>query len=320
MLLQLKNLNVHYKVGKTDVKAVNQVNLVLREGDRLGIVGESGCGKSTLAYSILRLLAGNAQISGEILYKGQDLVSMAEDELNRIRWNKISIVFQNSMTALNPVTKIGKQIIDALMEHQQLSKDEALNRAETIVSKVGIPSHRLMEYPHEYSGGMKQRAVLALALICHPEILIADEPTTALDVVAQRQILQLFRELQNEMNLSIVVISHDISAISEISNQIAVMYAGEVMEYGPTKEVFIHSSHPYTKALVGSFPSLHRPLQQLVQIKGMTPSLSDLPEGCPFSPRCVKAKEICYAAHPMMKEVRNGVQCCCHYPEVRGAP
>ena len=316
MLLEINNLSVNYKVGKKTVKAVRDVELELEKGERLGIVGESGCGKSTLAYSILRLLADNAVMEGVINFGGQNIVALSEDELNKVRWNDIAMVFQNSMTALNPVTKIGNQIIDAVMEHQNISREDARKRAEEMLTKVGIPAHRLMEYPHEYSGGMKQRAVLALALICHPKILIADEPTTALDVVAQRQVLQLFKELQEEMDLSLIIISHDISVISEISTKIAVMYAGEIMEMGPTKEVFLNSSHPYTKALVGSFPSLHRPLKELVQIKGNTPSLSDLPKGCPFATRCTKAQSICHEVHPELKEIKPSVKCCCHFSEI----
>lgn len=315
MILEIKDLNVTFQTRSAEVKAVNGVSLNLFKGDRLGIVGESGCGKSTLAYSILQLLAANATTSGEIIYKGKNLLSLDRQELDEIRWQEISMVFQNSMTALNPVTKIGNQIMDALLEHQEVPKEEAKKRAEGIIEKVGIPKERLFEYPHEYSGGMKQRAVLALALICHPSIVIADEPTTALDVVAQRQVLQLLLELQNEMGLTLIMISHDISAISEICNKIAVMYAGQIMEYGTTRQVFRQSKHPYTKALVNSFPSLHRPLRELQQIRGTTPSLSDLPPGCPFAPRCDFARPICREQNPEIRELSDGALCKCHFAE-----
>ncbi len=315
MILEIKDLNVTFQTRSAEVKAVNGVSLNLFKGDRLGIVGESGCGKSTLAYSILQLLAANATTSGEIIYKGKNLLSLDRQELDEIRWQEIAMVFQNSMTALNPVTKIGNQIMDALLEHQEVPKEEAKKRAEGIIEKVGIPKERLFEYPHEYSGGMKQRAVLALALICHPSIVIADEPTTALDVVAQRQVLQLLLELQNGMGLTLIMISHDISAISEICNKIAVMYAGQIMEYGTTRQVFRQSKHPYTKALVNSFPSLHRPLRELQQIRGTTPSLSDLPPGCPFAPRCDFARPICREQNPEIRELSDGALCKCHFAE-----
>lgn len=314
MILEIKDLKIEFKTRTATIHAVNNVDLELAEQDRLGIVGESGSGKSTLAYSILRLLADNASVTGNITYDSHNLVSLPESSLNKLRWQNISMVFQNSMNALNPVTKIGKQLIDALQLHKNLQFNEARDIAADMIERVGIPAKRLMDFPHEYSGGMKQRAIIALALICHPEILIADEPTTALDVVAQRQVLQLLMELQEEMGLSVIFISHDISTVAEFSNKIAVMYAGEIVEYGTTYEVFNHSQHPYTEALVGAFPSLHRPIVELQEIGGYPPNMANQPKGCPFEPRCPFAENVCKLQKPDYIHCSNGSYCRCHFP------
>lgn len=316
MLLEVKNLSVDFKVGKQTLRAVNNVSFSLGERDSLGLVGESGCGKSTTAFALMRLLASNGRISGgQILLDGKDLASVPYDEIRKVRWKDIAIIFQNAMTALNPVQKIGDQIINALREHENVSKKEAIERAEYLFERVGISKSRLMQYPHEFSGGMKQRAVIALALICSPKILIADEPTTALDVVAQRQVIELLAGLQDEFNISIIMISHDISAVAEACRNIAVMYGGEIMEIGRSKDVLIQNNHPYTHALVSSFPSLHKPLSTLAQIPGGAPNLADMPVGCPFSPRCGYATELCRAKKPDYRPVRLEKLCKCHYAE-----
>lgn len=316
MLLEVKNLSVDFKVGKQTLRAVNNVSFSLGERDSLGLVGESGCGKSTTAFALMRLLASNGRISGgQILLDGKDLASAPYDEIRKVRWKDIAIIFQNAMTALNPVQKIGDQIINALREHENVSKKEAIERAEYLFERVGISKSRLMQYPHEFSGGMKQRAVIALALICSPKILIADEPTTALDVVAQRQVIELLAGLQDEFNISIIMISHDISAVAEACRNIAVMYGGEIMEIGRSKDVLIQNNHPYTHALVSSFPSLHKPLSTLAQIPGGAPNLADMPVGCPFSPRCGYATELCRAEKPDYRPVRLEKLCKCHYAE-----
>lgn len=316
MLLEVKNLSVDFKVGKQTLRAVNNVSFSLGERDSLGLVGESGCGKSTTAFALMRLLASNGRISGgQILLDGKDLASAPYDEIRKVRWKDIAIIFQNAMTALNPVQKIGDQIINALCEHENVSKKEAIERAEYLFERVGISKSRLMQYPHEFSGGMKQRAVIALALICSPKILIADEPTTALDVVAQRQVIELLAGLQDEFNISIIMISHDISAVAEACRNIAVMYGGEIMEIGRSKDVLIQNNHPYTHALVSSFPSLHKPLSTLAQIPGGAPNLADMPVGCPFSPRCGYATELCRAKKPDYRPVRLEKLCKCHYAE-----
>lgn len=316
MLLEVKNLSVDFKVGKQTLRAVNNVSFSLGEKDSLGLVGESGCGKSTTAFALMRLLAGNGKISGgQILLNGVDLAPAPYDYIRSVRWKDISIIFQNAMTALNPVQKIGDQIVNALREHEKVTKAEAIERAEYLFERVGVSKSRLMQYPHEFSGGMKQRAVIALALICNPKILIADEPTTALDVVAQRQVIELLAGLQDEFNISIVMISHDISAVAEACKNIAVMYGGEIMECGGSKDVLIKNNHPYTHALVGSFPSLHKPLSTLMQIPGGAPNLANMPVGCPFSPRCPYATELCKESKPDMRQVRLGKLCKCHYAE-----
>lgn len=316
MLLEVKNLSVDFKVGKQTLRAVNNVSFSLGEQDSLGLVGESGCGKSTTAFALMRLLASNGFISGgQILLNGVDLAAASYDEIRALRWKEISIIFQNAMTALNPVQKIGDQIINALREHEDVTKKEAIERAEYLFERVGIAKSRLMQYPHEFSGGMKQRAVIALALICSPKILIADEPTTALDVVAQRQVIELLAGLQEEFHISIVMISHDISAVAEACRNIAVMYGGEVMEQGRSRDVLIENNHPYTHALVSSFPSLHKPLSTLAQIPGGAPNLVDMPTGCPFSPRCAYATDLCRAEKPDCRRVRLDKLCKCHYGE-----
>ena len=316
MLLEVKNLSVQFKAGKNLLTAVNDVSFSLNEGESIGLVGESGCGKSTTAFALMRLLASNGRISGgQILLNGTDLVTASEDYIRSVRWKDISIVFQNAMTALNPVQKIGDQIINALRQHENVSKAEARERAEFFFEKVGVSPSRLMQYPHEFSGGMKQRAVIALALICRPKILIADEPTTALDVVAQRQVIELLMSLKQEFGISIIMISHDISAVAEACENIAVMYGGQIMELGRSRDVLIRNNHPYTHALVGSFPSLHKPLARLTQISGSTPNLADMPKGCPFAPRCVYSQEICLSSRPQARDVRCGKICACHFAE-----
>lgn len=311
MILEVNELNVKFEIEGIKHTALNDINFTLNKRESLGFVGESGCGKSTLAYSLISLLEDNGSIeNGEIKIDGIDIVKAKDKTIRQIRWRDIAIVFQNAMTALNPVEKIGKQIINALMLHEKISKKNAIKRAEELFEKVGISSERLMQYPHEFSGGMKQRAMIALALICYPKILLADEPTTALDVVAQKQVLQLLKQLQDEFDLTLIMISHDISSIAETCEKVAVMYGGEIMEIGKTNEVFLNSKHPYTQALVRSFPSIHQEIEELKQIPGYPPSLEELPKGCPFVSRCAYAQKICEIEKPKMKEFEHqSVKC-----------
>lgn len=316
MVIEVENLTVKFKVDGDYLTAVNNVSFSLGEKESLGLVGESGCGKSTTAYALMNLLEKNGEItSGKILINNKNLVDANSKQINQIRWKDISMIFQNAMTALNPVQKIGNQIINALQEHESISREDAIRRAEYIFEKVGIAKDRLMQYPHEYSGGMKQRAIIALALICYPKVLLADEPTTALDVVAQRQVIELLKSLKNELDLTMIFISHDISAVAEACEKIAVMYGGEIVEIGSTEDVFINSNHPYTYALVSSFPSLNKPIQKLYQIPGTPPNLTDLPVGCVFSSRCVYAKDICFLEKPELKLTTNDKLCKCHFSE-----
>jgi len=317
MAIEVDRLSVQFKVDNQNLVAVNNISFKLEEKESLGLVGESGCGKSTTAYALMNLLEKNGKISGgRIIINNKDIVKASEKELNKIRWKEISMIFQNAMTALNPVQKIGNQIVSAVQEHEDITREEAIKRAEYLFEKVGISKHRLMQYPHEFSGGMKQRAIIALALICFPKVLLADEPTTALDVVAQRQVIELLISLKEELNLAMILISHDISAVAEACENIGVMYGGEIVEIGRTKDVLLNSNHPYTNALVSSFPSLHKPITKLYQIPGSPPSLADLPEGCVFSSRCRYAENICFKVKPDLKRVMNGKLCKCHFAGV----
>ncbi len=314
MAIEVDRLSVQFKVDNQNLVAVNNISFKLEEKESLGLVGESGCGKSTTAYALMNLLEKNGKISGgRIIINNKDIVKASEKELNKIRWKEISMIFQNAMTALNPVQKIGNQIVSAVQEHEDITREEAIKRAEYLFEKVGISKHRLMQYPHEFSGGMKQRAIIALALICFPKVLLADEPTTALDVVAQRQVIELLISLKEELNLAMILISHDISAVAEACENIGVMYGGEIVEIGRTKDVLLNSNHPYTNALVSSFPSLHKPITKLYQIPGSPPSLADLPEGCVFSSRCRYAENLCFKVKPDLKRVMNGKLCKCHF-------
>ncbi|MGV3651444.1 MAG: ABC transporter ATP-binding protein [Devosia sp.] len=313
MLLNVEHLSVAFATEAGRLHAVNDVSFQLAAGESLGLVGESGCGKSTLGFALIRLLAENGGITGgAVRIEGEDIVPMPEDKLRALRWNKVAMVFQNAMSALSPVARIGDQIVDAVRLHQDISREEALRRAGDTFERVGVSRARLQQYPHEFSGGMKQRAMLALALVCGPSLLIADEPTTALDVVAQRQVLDLFRQLRKESGLALIMISHDISAVSEICDKVAVMYGGEIMEFGPLREVFFHYRHPYTWALINSFPSLHQPLRELVALPGAPPALSAPPDACPFVARCPHAASSCSSQRPPTVEISAGHMVRCH--------
>lgn len=313
-LLAVNNLTVDFTTGGGTVRAVDGASFSLQKGVSLGLVGESGCGKSTTAYALMRLLPRNGKIaSGEVRLSGTDLVQLSEKHLRETRWRDISMIFQNAMTALNPVLRIGDQLIDALKLHREVSRSEALHEAKQMFERVGLPQSRLMQYPHEFSGGMKQRAVIALALICRPSLVLADEPTTALDVVAQRRILELLEELRSELDNSLIMISHDISAVAETCSRVAVMYAGQIVETGPTRDTLLQSHHPYTHALVSSFPALGVKAERLPSIEGTPPDLSQTLVGCRFAPRCPFAQEICRNEAPPMVQVAPGRESRCHF-------
>lgn len=314
-LLQVRDLTVRFKSRSGgSLKAVDGVSFDLQHGHSLGLVGESGSGKSTTAFALMRLLPANGRITGgEVLLDGVDLLRLDDRALRQKRWRHLSMIFQNAMTTLNPVMRIGDQIVAALRLHRRIDRKQALEEARSMFERVGLPPSRLMQYPHEFSGGMKQRAVIALALICRPQLVLADEPTTALDVVAQRKILELLESLRQELDLSLVMISHDISAVAEACSRVAVMYAGQIVESGPTRETFLKSRHPYTHALVSSFPKLEHRAELLPSIEGTPPDLSKELVGCRFAPRCRYAKDICFQEAPPLVRLGGGRESRCHF-------
>jgi oligopeptide/dipeptide ABC transporter ATP-binding protein len=299
-LLEIKDLSVAYRTASGDVKAVERVNLSLSAGEVVGLAGESGSGKSTLAYGACRLLRPPAVITGgSVRYSGRrgaapaDILQLRQDQLHKIRWRDIAIVFQSAMNALNPVLRVRDQLVDAIHAHLKLSRDEANEKAASLLDLVGIPRQRLRSYPHELSGGMRQRVMIAMALAADPEIVLMDEPTTALDVVVQRDILAQIVELKQALGFAILFITHDLSLLLELADRIAVMYAGQLLEVGTAEEIKREPAHPYTQGLLNSFPSLRGPRRELTGIPGSPPDLRDPPPGCPFMPRCGFARPAC---------------------------
>ena len=287
-ILEVKDLNMSYKTIDGNVDAVKDVSFTVKQGESFGLVGESGCGKTSVAMSLLQLQADNGKItSGEIIFDGQNIVNLSEAELREVRWSGISIVFQGAMNSWNPVVKIGEQIREAMREHYpNKTKDENTKKILELFEIVGLEDSIIDRYPHELSGGMKQRAVIALALSCDPKLIIADEPTTALDVVIQDQILNEIRKVQDVLGLSLIYISHDIAVIAEMTDNMAVMYAGRIVERGPTKEIFANPKHSYTKSLLESTPSVVGDKVKLQSLDGEPPSLISKEKGCTFAPRC----------------------------------
>ena len=312
-LLAVRNLRVEYLTPRGAVRAVDDVSFELRRGEVFGLAGESGCGKSTIAHAITRLLKPPAHIAaGQILFAGQDVLAMDHEALRRFRWSKVSIVFQSAMNALNPVTTIGAQIADTITAHTRMSKRDALARGAELLQIVGIERSRLKSFPHELSGGMRQRAVIAIALALNPELIIMDEPTTALDVVVQKEILQQIEELKTRFGFSILFITHDLSLLVEFSTRIAIMYAGKIAELAPASELFHSPRHPYTIGLMGSFPSITGPRKELIGIPGAPPDLAAPPPGCRFHPRCPQVMAICSAVEPRLLDVGPGCRVACH--------
>ena len=299
-MLDIRDLSVVYRTPGGDVRAVDHVNLALGTGEVVGLAGESGSGKSTLAYGACRLLRAPALVTnGSVIYRGRrvtgpaDVMKMRPDELRRLRWREIAIVFQSAMNALNPVLNVRDQLLDAIHAHLKMPRDEANERAASLLDLVGIPRSRLRSYPHELSGGMRQRVMIAMALAAEPEIIIMDEPTTALDVVVQRDILAQIVELKDRLGFSILFITHDLSLLLELADRIAVMYAGQFVEVATSDEIYREAAHPYTMGLLHSFPSLRGPRRQLAGIPGSPPDLRYPPPGCPFVPRCAYARPEC---------------------------
>ena len=315
-LLKVTNLHTSFFTPAGEVKAVNGVSFSLEKGKVLGIVGESGSGKSVTAYSILQILANPGKIvDGSILYAGQELVGASKEEMSKIRGNKISIIFQDPMTSLNPVFTIGNQLMEAIMLHTGRNKQQAKERAIEMLKLVGVnePEKRINQYPHEFSGGMRQRVMIAMALACEPDILIADEPTTALDVTIQAQILDLIRDLQAQLGMSVILITHDLGVVAEMCDEVIVMYAGEVCERGTADEIFYNPKHEYTKGLLRSIPTVSDDDRRLEPIGGTPVDLLNMPDGCPFSSRCDNAMKIClgYKAKEM-KINDNHIASCWH--------
>lgn len=315
-LLRVNNLQTYFFTEEGVVKAVDGVSFTLEKGRTLGIVGESGSGKSVTAMSILRLIPSppGKVAGGEIFFKGRDLLKNTEKEMREIRGNKIAMVFQDPMTSLNPVLKVGEQIAEVITLHRNLPKRAAWEKTVEMLEKVGIPEPRMRAgcYPHEFSGGMRQRAMIAMALSCNPELLIADEPTTALDVTIQAQILDLMNQLKDEFNASIILITHDLGVVAELCDQVLVMYAGKPVEQANVQSLFENSKHPYTWGLLGSLPRLEDEQSRLEPIEGAPPDLRYLPPGCSFAPRCRRAQPLCFVELPRFRELELGHWVSCH--------
>lgn len=308
-ILEIKNLTTKLSSDRGIVTAVDNVNLELRKGEILGLVGESGCGKSMTAMSVMRLLPKNqSQIEGEILFDGKDMLKMSEKQVNEIRGNKIAMIFQDVMTSLNPLMTIGQQIMEPMMVHKNMGKSQARKEAIELLEAVGIPmpEKRVDEYPNSLSGGMRQRVMIAIALSCTPEILIADEPTTALDVTIQAQILELMKKIREKYGTSIIMISHDLGVISEMCDRAAVMYCGNIVEQGTIDQIFENPTHPYTRGLLKSIPVLDKKVDELYSIPGIVPPLYDLPSGCKFADRCLRSCNDCTEKLPELRKIEEG--------------
>jgi len=316
LLLNVKDLETHFKTPEGVVHAVNGVSFTLKEGETLGVVGESGCGKSVTMLSCLRLIPmpPGIIVAGEANFRGQDLLKISNEDLRHVRGAQISMVFQDPMTSLNPVMTIGKQMAEPLMLHLNMTREQANHRSIELLELVGIPNagDRLKDYPHQYSGGMRQRVMIAMALSCNPQILIADEPTTALDVTIQAQIVELTKRLRDEMGMAIIWITHDLGVVASIAHRVAVMYGGFIIEEADVKGLYANPTHPYTLGLIGSLPKIHdNKHTKLFSIEGMPPVLYQKPTSCPFSPRCNWVTEHCWNENPLLETVALGHRVAC---------
>lgn len=307
VILQVKDLQVEYRTDDATIYAVNGVDLTVRRNMTVGLVGETGAGKTTTALSIMNLIPDQVGVitGGAIELEGKDVLSMDDSEMNAIRGKDVAMIFQDPMTALNPVFTVGDQIAETLMIHEHLDKKEALEKAGRMLETVGIPAERAKEYPSQFSGGMKQRVVIAIGLACNPKLLIADEPTTALDVTIQAQVLEIMQDLKETYKMGLIMITHDLGIVAEICDEVAVMYAGRIVEYGTLEDVFEHTLHPYTEGLFNSLPNINDRRHQLTPIPGLMPDPSKLPEGCAFAPRCHYATDACRAKQPQKRWVSS---------------
>lgn len=307
-LLDIKDLSIRYSTDEGVVHAVEKLDLTLGHGETLGFVGETGAGKTTTALGIMQLIPSppGEIVSGEIYFEGEDLLKKSIKEMRDIRGNKIAMIFQDPMTSLNPVMTVGEQIAEMISLHESITKAESLKKAEEMLEVVGIRKERAKDYPHQFSGGMKQRVVIAIALACNPKLLIADEPTTALDVTIQAQVLELMKKLKDQYNTSMIMITHDLGVVAETCDKVAIMYAGNAVEYADKRALFLNPLHPYTKGLFNSIPDLETEQEELKVIKGLTPDPTNLPKGCPFHPRCPEVMDKCSKCKPDKYEVGQG--------------
>lgn len=313
-LLEVENLSTCFNTSKGQLKAVNGVSFDLEYGEALGMVGESGCGKTTCALSIAKLLPGEGEITGgRILLEGVDLASMTEEEIRKRRWKDVSVIFQGAMNALNPVMKVGEQISEAIVLHDKTSREEARRRTAEILELVEIPAARADNYPHEFSGGMKQRAMIAMALACNPKIVIGDEPTTALDVMVQAQILNLLEKIRKEYKMGFILITHDLSILGETCDKIAVMYAGKIVEHGTVEDIFERTAHPYTQRLIACFPNIEGARGIPEGIPGAPPNMLELSPGCSFAPRCARKQACCETREPEIRQIGEKHFAACHF-------
>lgn len=310
-IVEVKGLRVHYITDKDTVQAVNGIDLTLKKGESHGLVGETGAGKTTTALSIMQLVPDppGVIVEGEIYYKGKNIVMNTEKENQEMRGNGISMIFQDPMTALNPIMTIGKQLAEVVIKHKKVSKKEAKEVAIRMLEQVGVKRDRYDDYPHQLSGGMKQRVIIAMALLCTPEVLIADEPTTALDVTIQAQVLEIINSLIKQLNMSMLLITHDLGVVAETCDRVSIMYAGEIVESGTVREVYKNAKHPYTRGLFDSIPKLDETVEKLTPIDGQPPNAAALPKGCKFHPRCKYCQEICKTEHPPMRGDEHTYMC-----------
>ncbi len=310
-ILEIKNLHVHYITEDETVRAVNGVNLLLKQGESLGLVGETGAGKSTTALSIMQLVPYPPGVitEGEIIFQGKNLIYNTDKENQQMRGNGISMIFQDPMTSLNPIMTIGEQLVEVVLTHKKISKEEAKKQVIELLKVVGVKEDRFNDYPHQFSGGMKQRVVITMALLCSPQLLIADEPTTALDVTIQAQVLDIIRDLQLKYNMSMILITHDLGVVAETCDKVAIMYAGEIVETGTIEEVYTNAKHPYTRGLFESIPKLDEDSEKLIPILGSTPNAAALPSGCFFHPRCKYKQDICEKVSPSVQGEGHCYKC-----------
>lgn len=314
-LLDVQDLQTYYFVLRGSVRAVDGISFSVEKGQAMGLAGESGCGKTTAALSVMKILPpGGKIVGGKILFKNEDIISLEDSEVRkRVRWKGMSIVFQGAMNALNPVYKVGDQIVEAILTHERnVSKEDAEERVGKLLEMVGIEPSRADHYPHEFSGGMRQRALIAMAVACNPDLLIADEPGTALDVIVQAQVLKLMKTLQEKLNLAMILITHDLSIITETCQKLAIMYAGKIVERGDIISIYKDPQHPYTQGLLTSFPSIKAAKRRMTSIPGVPPDLLDPPSGCRFHPRCKYAMDICKSEEPGLVLVAKDHYAACH--------